>query len=173
MKTKFLKYSTLVLALFIAFTSCKKESDTAVTITATPAEYLTAGSWKTTAITINPGIDLGDGVLFTDLFSQMDLCEKDDLVIFNTNGTITADEGAIKCDPEMPQTSPDGTWKLSTDNKTLTIDSVDPNSGEPAVLATIVTLNSTTIVVNFDATDLGMNKDIAASYKYTLTMIRQ
>jgi hypothetical protein len=45
-------------------------------------------------------------------FMDSEPCEKDDLIIFNTNGTITNDEGLTKCDPTDPQTTAGGNWAL-------------------------------------------------------------
>lgn len=54
-------------------------------------------------------------------YATMDACEKDDLINFNTNKTITTKAGATKCNPTDPDTEPSGTWELSADNKKLTI----------------------------------------------------
>lgn len=50
----------------------------------------------------------------------IDACDNDDCLTFNSGGTLTFDEGAIKCDPTDPQTS-SGSWTLSSDETTLTL----------------------------------------------------
>ena len=104
----------------IFMSSCSKDEDSPEEVAKTTTEYLTAGNWKTTAMTISPGLNFG-GVEITDFYAQFEACEKDDLTKFNTDGTITDDEGATKCDPNDPQTTNDGTWVLSADNSSVTI----------------------------------------------------
>jgi hypothetical protein len=104
----------LLLLVNFTLSSCKKDK--------TVTELLTNGSWKNTAISIDPGIDLdGTGTLVTDLFAQFPPCTKDDLTIFKTGGVYDSDEGATKCSVSDPQTT-QGVWVLSADEKTMTID---------------------------------------------------
>lgn len=173
MKTIFLKWPIIVVAIMIAFSSCKKDSDAPAAVTTTPTEYLTAGNWLTTAITITPGVDIGNGVLLTDLFSTLDACEKDDLLKFNSDGTVTADEGALKCDPNDPQSVNDGSWSLSSDNKTLTMTPSAESPEDPTVIVTIVSLNDAQLVMSFDTEGFGIDKNGLAAYKYTVTMKKQ
>ncbi len=79
-----------------------------------------------------------------------------------------SDEGPTKCDPNDPQTYNDGTWVLSADNKSLTIDYPD----EDPISLTIGTLNATTfsgtytIVEDFVGTG-------PLTYALTITMTLQ
>lgn len=173
MKTIFLKWPIIVVAIMIAFSSCKKDSDAPAVVTTTPTEYLTAGNWLTTAITITPGVDIGNGVLLTDLFSTLDACEKDDLLIFNSDGTVTADEGVLKCDPNDPQSVNDGTWSISSDYQTLTMTPPADNTEDPILTLTIVSLNDTQLVMSFDTEGFGIDKNGSAAYKYTVTLKKQ
>lgn len=173
MKTIYLKWSIIVIVILISFSSCKKDSDTPVEDTTTPTELLTAGNWLTTAITINPGVDIGNGVILTDLFSQLDACEKDDLLIFNTNGTVTADEGAVKCDANDPQSVNDGTWTISSDYQTLTLTPPAENSEDPVLIASILTLTDNQLVISFEMAGFGLEKNASAAYTYTISMKRQ
>jgi hypothetical protein len=52
-----------------------------------------------------------------DGFSQRQACEKDDLTIFNSDGTIIFKDAGIVCEPDGNDT---GVWSLNGD--TLTID---------------------------------------------------
>lgn len=163
MKNYFRKVSMLTIALLIVLSSCKKDD-----AAKTPKDFLTAGYWKVTGMEFNPGIDIGGGVVITDVFDLIvPACVKDDLLKFNTNGTLTEDEGATKCDPDDPQTITDGTWTLSDDGKTLTI--TYPN-GQPEV-ATVTTLNETTLKISTSLTiDLGTGE---ITYTATITMEMQ
>jgi hypothetical protein len=152
--------------LLVVLASCNKDDDNNTPPPKTAQEYLTAGFWKTTAMTIDPGINLG-GTVITNFFAQVPDCTKDDLVRFNTNGTITDDEGPTKCDPNDPQTVNEGTWVLSADSKTLTISypGDDPRSFE------ILELNNTTFKGKYTfVADFGSG---ILSYAVTVTMALQ
>jgi Lipocalin-like domain len=98
----------------LVFTACKKDKST--------TELLTSGNgWKITAFTVNPGIPVGNGVVITDFYAQIEACTKDDITIFKAGGVLNTDEGLTKCDPTDTQTTI-GTWALSADEKTITFD---------------------------------------------------
>jgi len=157
----------MFISLLIIFTACKKdENNDTNTPTKSTQEYLTAGFWKFTAITVDPGISYG-GTTITDFFSQQDPCTKDDIMRFNSDGTITDDEGATKCDPNDPQTSNDGSWVLSTDNKVLTISYPE----EAPISLTITSINSTTLTGNYSMTENFGGGDV--TYTFTVTLVRQ
>lgn len=127
-----------LVAIFVS--SCSKDDDNPADNPKTATEYLTAGNWKMTALTVNPGINFGGGTI-TNFYAQMPACTTDDLTKFNSDGTITDDEGATKCDPGDPQSTTEGTWVLSEDNSTLTMDYPEE---DPTVL-TIVELNGSSL----------------------------
>jgi len=52
-----------------------------------------------------------------DIYATYDACEKDDRVIFNSNGTVTYSDAGVVCVPDGNDT---GTWALS--GSTLTMD---------------------------------------------------
>jgi len=163
MKNYFKMFSMLVVASLFVLSSCEKKSDPIKSTT----DYLTAGNWKVTGMTVSPGIDVM-GVVITDIYQYMlEDCTKDDLIRFNTDGTVTEDEGATKCDPDDPQTTNDGTWTLTDNDKTLTV--MYPNE-DPAP-ATIVSINGTTLVVTAPLSlDFGIEK---SGYTTTITMTLQ
>ena len=130
--------------------SCKKDEKTA-------KENL-IGKWMVTAMTVSPA---QNGV--TNMFGSMDACGKDDLTIFNADGTITNDEGLVKCNASDPQTSSGGTWALSADGKTLTITS----PGQTPQAITIVTLSSTSFVGKMTMVESGV------TYTMTVTLVKK
>lgn len=162
MKNSIKLLSLLAIASIFVLSSCKKDETTK-----SPTEYLTAGNWKVTGMTINPGIEVA-GIVITDIYYLMvQDCAKDNLIKFNTDGSVTDDEGATKCSSDDPQTTTDGTWTLSTDSKTLTI--YYPES-DPAP-ATIVSLNGTKLVVTSQLLeDFGFGE---TNYTATITMTLQ
>lgn len=100
------------LVLSIAFTSCKKDDVKVCDLNATNL----VGSYKTTAITYKadaatPAVDIFNDPLFYDA------CEKDDLLIFNANNTITFSDAGVVCTPAGNDT---GVWTLA--GSTVTID---------------------------------------------------
>lgn len=134
-------FGLISLLMLLAFSSCNKEEPTPVVTT---QDYLTAHNWRMTAQVVDPGIDV-NGTTVTDIYVLFLDCTKDDLMKFETNGTITDDEGPSKCDPSDPQTTTDGKWVLSSDNKTITTSypNEDPTSVE------IITINETTLKGKF------------------------
>ncbi|MHB1277636.1 MAG: DUF5004 domain-containing protein [Bacteroidia bacterium] len=109
--------------VLFAFSGCAKDNDPAPTPKKTNEEILVSGSWKLTALTISPAIDWNsDGNLITDIYSQMDACDKDDFDTYHTNKTFTSDEGSTKCDPNNPQTTM-GLWSMNADQTLLYLDS--------------------------------------------------
>jgi hypothetical protein len=119
------KIALMIAALaFLTVSSCKKEDEKKTTTPAkSKTELLTAKAWKTTAVTINPGIVfVPTSPPVTDLFAFFDPCEKDDTEKFNTGGTGVSDEGPTKCDPADPQTS-NFTWSFSNNETKIVWDS--------------------------------------------------
>jgi hypothetical protein len=111
----------LVLVLPLWLGSCSKSGSDVVT----PAGV--EGSWKISAYTINPGVDLfGTGQKSTNLFDVISIflgadCLRDTRTTFNSNGKVTSTPGA-KCTATASDTSPienNSTWKL--DGTKLTI----------------------------------------------------
>jgi hypothetical protein len=126
----------------LAFTSCKKDSDNNFTL-------LTTGKWKIIAETENG----------KDIFSSNPNCEKDNLLIFETSGTLNYDEGATKCKASDPQTEIAGTWALSgSDQKKLVL----TETSSSAVTIDIIELSSSSM--KWQSTEAGV--------VYTLTLTK-
>lgn len=162
MKNQAKLFGLLILFVIIGVSSCKKDENKDTTTKST-RDYLVSGNWKTTAITVSPGINFGTTVI-TDFFAQEDDCQKDDLTKFNADGTITDDEGATKCDPNDPQTTNDGTWILSADGKSVTIDY--PN--EDPMTIVITSINDKTLTGSYT-----LEEDFGSgplTYTFTITM---
>ena len=168
-----LKVTFLFGALTLAVTGCKKEEEAATTSpTTTPAptktELLTGKNWKVTAVTSDPAIDWnGSGTMVTDVYSQLDACDQDDLIKFNTNFTVTEDEGALKCDPADPQTTNTTTWAWNTNETILTMD--DDGSGPgTAESYTLLDLNANTLRMKYNL--LGVD---SVNYTISITWTKQ
>jgi hypothetical protein len=138
-----------VICASVAFTSCKKDDDDKNE--GTPSSSI-EGTWKTTAFTIT-GTDTT-----IDLYADMDACEKDNLLRFNADKTVTQLSGATKCDPSDPSSEDGGPWSMSSDNKKLTT-----TDG----VYDVITLDDTTVKLQMKGQDSG------GSYTLKVTMARQ
>ena len=88
------KFIVFAFVATLAIAGCKKKADGIV------------GTWKVTAATANPAVDLGNGPVtdvYPYIFSQP--CSQDNLLIFKEGNTVILDEGALKCDTSNAQQS--------------------------------------------------------------------
>ncbi len=104
--------ATLILGSFI-INACKDSKPDPVK---TNTQKLTGKSWLLTKATFNPPIVTIIGTqtfTFVSLFDipLIDSCQKDNLIIFNIDSTMTIDNGKLKCGTE-PQTAKDGNWRF-------------------------------------------------------------
>ncbi len=113
------------------------------------ANILSGTSWKLTGYTVN--IDYGGGIIVdTDLYSAIPTCSLDDIHTFNANGTATDNAGNIKCNSSDAQSVESGTWKLSEDQKKLTLSSTIPNvAGITSLEAELLELTSEKFVMRY------------------------
>ncbi len=98
----------MALVLFAAlafFSACKKDEKS-------KTELISANCWVFTAITVDPPIE-ENGVLITDVYSQYNQCERDDIFCFKANGIYSLEEGATKCNDSHPQVIETGTWTFN------------------------------------------------------------
>lgn len=137
----------LCLGSSVVFTSCIKDDDP------TKKEMLIGKNWVPTAMTVDPGLP----VVGTNLFNQLDACDKDDITRFAADGKASFDEGASKCKVTDPQTTT-GSWAL---NPTETILSITNPDGSTISL-TIKSLTSSKIV--------GTYQDVLNGVNYTIEL---
>lgn len=128
---------------------CKKDNPAP---TATKTDLLTGKSWKATDIKHGGG----------SIFALVSACSTDDLVQFNLNKTVVFDEGAQRCTATAPQTST-GSWNFTDNETTLKTTTAAGVVKEE----TIVTLNSTTLVLSRVFTLNGSNNSILYEVTYT------
>ena len=116
-----------VFALAIVGGSCKKAEKT-------NTEILTSTDWKYSTMTYN-GTNL-----------PLDACQLDDYLTFSANGTMTSNYGTLHCIAN--ETTQTGAWSLSTDGKSITMNSktsaivITANS----LVITSVSANATTVI---------------------------
>lgn len=138
-------YLPLFAFVLLLLSACSKNDDSSAnTTTPQPSkkELLTANSWKYKSWTVTPGLQDSLGNTFTDYYAYLPQCEKDDIITFATNGGVTIDEGASKCDANDPQEQI-GTWSFLNNETKLNMN---------GYTYSIATLTSTELVLTF--TDL-------------------
>ena len=134
----------LILTMGIFATSCKKDE-------ASNTELLTTeGGWTFSSSSDNSAeveADLVALILLTlpevdrtpenealiaagtnlDVDFEMDDCDKDDVLIFNTDGSVIERSGTVKCSSSEPDEANGGTWAFNSDETQLII--TDPSFG--------------------------------------------
>lgn len=95
----------LVFALALAIPSCKKDKEKSA------KEILTSKSWKISSIKLN-NVEV--------ISSLLEPCDMDNYQTFTIDGNYTEYVNTIKCD--VSETDYMGTWSLSADGKTFTLD---------------------------------------------------
>lgn len=115
------------LCLALAATTLLSACDKDKVKPANKTELLTGKDWVMTAQTVSPAIRLASGRSITDLYAEMDDCDKDDFLRFEKPSAYTLNDGATKCDPSDPH-SFSGSWSFSDGEKVLntTLQSPDP-----------------------------------------------
>ncbi len=139
-----------ILGMAILFSACSKDDDddNGVTPNKNNTELLTAGKWQQTAF---KQTHQENGETITeDYHAQLENCSKDDYTLFATNGTVTFDEGATKCDAADPQ-STSGTWKFIENETKLVFSEMGFSD-----TVNIGTLNETTLKLNYSFTEDGI-----------------
>jgi hypothetical protein len=106
------------LALCLTVAACKKGGDGNGTVTR--KDTLTNGRWQ--VFSLMGRVDLGGTPTDVDFFSFGDSCDRDNIFIFNKDGSLTNDAGARKCSSTDPQQSPGGTWQINAGMDTLSFD---------------------------------------------------
>lgn len=119
-----------VLTLFSS--SCSKDKDK------TRKEILLSKSWTLTAQKI---VSTGTDIPIED-------CNKDDYITFKEDGTYVLYHGTTLCDPN--ETNETGTWSLSADEKTITVDG--ENGAIQEMTETIIIVQVTTIIGTVEQT---------------------
>jgi hypothetical protein len=159
----------LSLTSTILLTNCKKEEkEPEPTPAPAPApapaqtntQKITGKAWKMTAMTVDPGMP-SNGTIVTDLFPQVDACDKDDLTTLKADGTFTEDQGSHKCVATDPQVS-SGTWVWNSNETIITM-----TQGGVSSNIEIVSNDGSTLKYKFTETYGGLN------YVVTVTAQKQ
>lgn len=124
--------------------SCKKEEERITLRT----EMITANQWRVSALDATTRVGNAK-VSETDYYDLMPDCERDNLIAFNADQTVTIDEGPEKCNPDAPQsyTVPDGKWAFKMADTQLEL-----SDTAGAVVWDILLFNDTALIVQSKVT---------------------
>ncbi len=147
---KFFAFALMSSALL--FSACSKDEET-TTPTVAGSTYLVGKDWRMIAATLATA-----GSPTVDMYAAMQPCEKDDLIEFLASGSVTMKEGATKCDPADPDTSPGGAWALLNSDKQLRI--IDGDT----TLMDVVELNASSLKVKVIEVDMGVTYTTSYSF---------
>lgn len=139
-----MKKSLLLIATAaLLFGACKKDDDNGGTSSGRKGT-LTTGKWRilSSSAVIEYPAPLGTQTI--DAMSSLPACERDNLYIFNADGTGTTDAGATKCNTSDPQTESAGTWALINGDTQLTV-----NDGGMTITSDIQTLDNSSMVLKY------------------------
>lgn len=119
----FRSFSALLLGLLLTTAACKKDTDPVAPEGGTPQGLAFVGpQWQMTAFLLDPSADFdGDGKVDADLLPFMEACDRDNTMMFHSNGQIMTSEGALRCPDESGSTGKPGTWQYDKASKTLKI----------------------------------------------------
>jgi hypothetical protein len=120
----------IILCFVVAVTACQKDKESG-----SKKEILSANSWKLASYKLN------------DEEMVLEDCQKDNYLTFNRNGTYTDNTGPILCDNY--ETNINGTWTLSGDEKTLTLESF-----QGVQTASVEIIESKLVLTIIDDTDI-------------------
>lgn len=144
--------SIFVLGISLILSSCQKEKEEEPQLT---KKEMLAQKWKVSDL-LAPG---GSSVINMDIDEIK--CLKDNIFTLSANDAYTIDEGSVVCDPSS---AGQGTWML-TDNDTKL--KFTPDDGGDPLIFTLVELNSTTLKVSYEITDIPLPGI------YTIVLIKQ
>jgi hypothetical protein len=138
-----LRWLTLALLTGSAFglTDCKKNSEPEPDKRSQREIWLTTPGWNRQSIIDAYTTPAGVVTTYTSPASSYFLsCALDDLTHFNTNRTLTVDDGPIQCQPPSPPSTT--TWAFATNETEIVFDAATKGSK-------IATLTDTTLALEF------------------------
>lgn len=150
----------IVLAFAFFVYSCSKGGDSPTpSSTATKTQLLTSSDWGIAGIQ-HKAVSAS---VWTDDFTNLGACVKDNRVAFKANGAYESNEGATKCNASDPQILETGTWSLTT-NETVLV--VQATNGTQILNATIETLTASSLIISFTRVDAN---NVTQQYKYSFS----
>ena len=103
--------------LFVGLLSIRTGKSQEVTSRETIIEHLCQHEWIIESASVEPGIDIGDGNLYTDFLLLMEPCDQDDIFDFRPDFTVVYKTGKLKCDHKS--TDEIEKWELLNNNSII------------------------------------------------------
>ncbi len=153
-----------VLSIGLVFSACNKEDDEEAN---TPSkESMLTGTWKVTALTVDPAIDFF-GTPISDWYNSAFYpdCVKDNLFQFDSDKSYEFNEGSSKCDDADPFIIETGTWEFNSD-KTLILTTPTGGQTEEQEYEKLTSKELVITYTEFDSTTM-------VNYKFTQVMTKQ
>ena len=119
----------------------------------TKTELISASSWKFDNAKVGGN----------DVSAFLKVCEKDNILVFNANGSGTIDEGATKCNAGDPQSRP-FTWAFLTNETLIQINTALFAGGTGNI--TLITLTETQLVGSQDITVNNSTQTAVVTFKH-------
>ncbi|MBO0935891.1 hypothetical protein J2I47_04960 [Fibrella sp. HMF5335] len=120
----------ILVGLLASLSACKKEQQDVDPNPNPPGGFVASFvgvRWQMASFELDPPQDLdGDGKPDSNLLQFLRPCDLDNTVVFERNGTMSGDNGKLKCDDD-PATSKPGSWTY--DNTTKKMKIVDGDDG--------------------------------------------
>jgi hypothetical protein len=146
---KRLLWAIIIPIVVFTFAACKKSHVTVKTNT----ELLTQSSWKFDNAKVGG----------TDVSAFLQACQKDNILVFASNGNGTVDEGTTKCNSSDPQTTA-FTWNFASNETLLHVSTVLFTGGSSDF--TVVSLNETQLVLSQNITVSGTTQNAVVTFKH-------
>ena len=131
-----MKHYVLSALLLVGLAGCSKKDDSAVL---TPTDLLSAKNWRKSAQTTSTVYSTSSTPSVQDEYSSVQACRRDDFTKFNTDNTVTVDEGATRCYATDPQTRT-YKWNLNSVTTQLTLN---------GIVYDVTTLSATTLSLRY------------------------
>jgi hypothetical protein len=147
-------------AVTLLFSACKKSDDDSGT-GGSRKSTLTSGKWRITASTATIEYPAPAGTQTMDALKLFPSCQIDNLIGYNSDGTMTIDEGATKCNSSDPQVKTGGSWALLDNDSKLRL-----TDNGTTVTASITAFSSSSMTVSVDTTVAGMKATTVTTYTH-------
>ena len=134
--------------------ACKKKDENPKTpepVSKSKYTYLTTDKWRVAEVYAVNNAPTRD-IIINYYLDVMKECEKDNLISFNTDGTITSDEGPLKCDTSIAQITTDGNWLVEKDTTQFTLKDSKAFPLKGNLSAKIEILDDNTFTISKDTT---------------------
>ena len=158
-KTRLTTMALVIICLSVVLVSCDKDEDPdPAPPVVTKTSLLTKAAWKIK----ESGIDVDKNGTIDGFPLVVKACNLDNTYTFNSNGSGTINEDALKCDVADPQTST-FTWVFKSSETILNADfKIAGWSGD----ATIAALTDTSCILHKDTLVLGNSMRAIVSLKH-------